>query len=83
VLLVRGLGVERCARRFLTLTLLVVFAMVGTRMTWTLRPYLVRPCEQEVPFVRAVDGSFLGSVSTAADSAQGHYRSTTCGEGRR
>jgi hypothetical protein len=79
--LVRGLWQERSARRFVTLALLVVVAMAGTRMTWTLRPYLVRPCVQVVPFMRALDGSFMGSVSTSFDSARGQYRSNTCGEG--
>ncbi len=80
--LVRGLWVEARARRLVTLVLLSVFAMVGTRMPWTLRPYLVRPCERDVPIVRALDGSFLGSVGTAIDSAQGHYGADTCPEGR-
>jgi hypothetical protein len=79
--LVRGLGQEKTARHFVTLALLAVFALAGTRMTWTLRPYLVRPCVQDVPFLRALDGSFLGSVSTSLDSARGDYGRTTCGEG--
>lgn len=78
--LVRGLWKEMHARRLVTMVLLSVFAMVGTRMTWTLRPYLVRPCARDVPIVRALDGSFLGSVGTALDSAQGNYSSETCSD---
>jgi hypothetical protein len=75
--LVRGLW-QGSMRVLVTAALLGVFALAGTRMTWTLRPYLVRPCEREVPFLRAVDGSFTSSVGTAMSSAQGRYRSETC-----
>jgi hypothetical protein len=75
--LVRGLW-QGSMRVLVTGALLGVFALAGTRMTWTLRPYLLRPCEREVPFLRAVDGSFTSSVGTAMSSAQGRYRSETC-----
>jgi hypothetical protein len=78
--LVRGLWKEVRARRLVTMVLLSVFTLVGTRMSWTLRPYLVRPCARDVPIVRALDGSFVGSVETALDSAQGHYNSETCSD---
>lgn len=57
-----------------SLALLLVFAVVGAQMAWTLRPYLVRPRTPEVPFVRSIEGSFLESVLTSMDSARGHYR---------
>lgn len=52
---------------------LALFAVVGSQMTWSLRPFLVRPRTTEVPFVRAVEGSMLDSVSTSVDSARGVY----------
>ena len=60
-------------RGLVALTLLSVFAVVGCQMTWSLRPYLVRPRAPEVPFVRSVDGSFLQAVSGSLDSARGVY----------
>ncbi len=63
----RGSGVS-------SLAALVLFAVVGSQMTWSLRPFLVRPKTTEVPFVRAIEGSILDSVGTSMDSAQGEYR---------
>ena len=60
-------------RRVVAATLLSVFAVVGCQVTWTLRPYLLRPRALEVPFVRAVDGGFLQAVSGSLDSARGLY----------
>lgn len=54
-------------------TLLLLVAAVGVQMTWTLRPYVVRPRTEEVPFVRALEGGFLDSVGTSFDSARGIY----------
>lgn len=56
------------------LCLLALFAVVGAQMSWTLRPYVVRPRTPEVPFVRAIEGSFLDSVRTSLDSFRGRYR---------
>ncbi len=53
--------------------LFLVFALVGSQMSWTLRPYLLRPRTEEVPFVRQVEGSFLDSVFTSLSSANGRY----------
>jgi hypothetical protein len=53
--------------------LLVVFALVGTQMTWTLRPFLLRPRTPDIPLVRSVEGSFLEAVIVASRSARGIY----------
>lgn len=45
----------------------------GAQLSWTLRPYLVRPRTIEVPFVRALEGSFLEAVIMSYDSARGRY----------
>jgi len=60
-------------RGVVTLTLLLVCALVGTQLSWTLRPYLVRPRTPDVPLVRMQEGSFMDSVLTAFDSAGGNY----------
>src|SRR5688572_13396883 len=51
-----------------------VFALVGTQMAWTLRPYVLRPRTPEVPFLRAIEGGFLDAVDRSTDSARGIYR---------
>jgi hypothetical protein len=53
--------------------LLVVFAMVGGQMAWTLRPYLVRPRTQDIPFVRDIEGSLYDAVLGSTRSAAGIY----------
>jgi hypothetical protein len=71
---VRGLfHLERRAWATTTIVLLGVFALVGSQMAWTLRPYLVRPRDGGTTFVRAIEGSFLDSVARSAQSASGHY----------
>jgi hypothetical protein len=72
-LLVRGLAAESRATGAACLALLCVFVMVGAQMSWTLRPYLVRPRTPAAPLVRGVESSFLESVATSLDSARGIY----------
>lgn len=55
------------------LTLLAVFGFVGTQMSWTLRPFVVRPRTPETPFVRPLEGSFFDAVVTSSMSARGVY----------
>lgn len=43
---------------------LVVFSLVGTQLSWTLRPFLVRPRTPEPPIVRSLEGSFAEAVIT-------------------
>lgn len=56
-----------------SLTLLTVFALVGMQMAWTLRPYLVRPRAQVVPFVRSLDGSLVDALVNSIRSAGGKF----------
>ena len=74
-LLVAGLHEERPRAAWVSVTLLALFALVGSQMSWTLRPWVLRPRTEGVPFVRALEGSLLESILTAADSARGVYRS--------
>ena len=53
--------------------LCVVFAVVGGQLSWALRPFLVRPRTQDVPFVREMEGSLFDSVTRAFQSARGIY----------
>jgi hypothetical protein len=75
VFLIRGLSMsERRGRFSAALALLAVFGLAGAQMTWTLRPYLVRPKTLEVPFLRSVEGNLAEATLTAFDSARGIYR---------
>jgi hypothetical protein len=56
--------------------LCIVFVVVGGQLSWALRPYLVRPRTEEVPFVREVEGGLLDAVSGAIRSARGIYLRT-------
>ena len=53
--------------------LFLVFGLVGTQMSWTLRPFLLRPRTPDVVFVRAVEGSFFEAVAQSVQSARGVY----------
>ena len=74
-LLVAGLHEERPRAAWVSVTLLVLFSLVGSQMSWTLRPWVLRPRTEGIPFVRALEGSLLESIITASDSARGIYRS--------
>jgi hypothetical protein len=53
--------------------LCVVFALVGGQLAWSLRPYLLRPRTQEVPFLREAEGSLADAIGGAIRSARGIY----------
>jgi hypothetical protein len=53
--------------------LLCLFAVVGSQLAWTLRPFLVRPRAPEVTLVRSVEGSFFDAVRRSTQSAAGLY----------
>jgi hypothetical protein len=55
-------------------TLLAVFFLVGAQMSWTFRPYLVRPRADQVVFLRSVEGNFIESVTRVIHSARGNFR---------
>lgn len=59
------------------LAFLAVFSVVGTQMSWTFRPFLLRPRAPNAVFLRPVEGSLLESVLTSFDSARGVYNGGT------
>ena len=68
-------GLHRRGGSMLAMILaLGVFALVGTQMAWTMRPYVLRPRTPDVPFMRAIEGGFLDSVNRSTDSARGIYQ---------
>ena len=68
----RGLRVlDDTATWTTALVVSAVFMLVGVQMSWTLRPYLVRPRDTDVVLIRNIEGSFLEAVQTAAQSAAG------------
>ncbi len=63
------------AKRSVVLILFAIFVgIVGMQSTWVMRPYLVRPAAEDVPFVRANEGSLIEALDVSADSARGRYR---------
>ena len=52
---------------------LSLLVLVGAQMSWTMRPYLVRPRTEGVPFVRAVEGDVIGAALASWQSARGIY----------
>jgi hypothetical protein len=79
-LFVRGMWNHTRGVVFTMLALLLIVSLTGTQMTWSLRPFVLRPCAKQAVFLRGLEGSFAESVGTTMDSAQGHYRTTTCGD---
>ena len=70
----RGLRfLDQRAVRSTAVILMGVFAMVGMQMSWTLRPFIVRPRTEQPPIVRQVEGSFFDSVARTSRSAMGLY----------
>ncbi len=54
-------------------SLCLLFVIVSGQCAWSLRPFIGRPSQKNVPFLRAPEGTFLGAVATSLDSARGHY----------
>jgi hypothetical protein len=70
----RGLRfLDERAVRSTALVLIGVFTLVGMQMSWTLRPFLVRPRTEQPPLVRQVEGSFFDAVARSSRSAMGVY----------
>ncbi|WP_437790638.1 hypothetical protein [Sorangium sp. So ce693] len=66
--LVRGIGAGR-GRWLTAVAFMAVFFAVGGQAAWILRPYLGRPSEREVPFLRAREGSFSDALVKSFRSA--------------
>ncbi|MCA9627127.1 MAG: hypothetical protein KC766_05660 [Myxococcales bacterium] len=67
-------GLEGSWRALVTaLTCGIVFFGVLGQTAWMLRPFFGRPSQEDVPFVRAREGTFADSVFTSSKSAMGIY----------
>lgn len=73
VFFLRALAGRGGPRRLVGGVFLAVCAVVGCQLAWTLRPWAVRPRTVDVPFVRAIEGSFLDALGGTLDSARGIY----------
>lgn len=62
-----GIGEGR-GRVLLAASLAGAFFFVGGQTSWILRPYLGRPSEAQVPFLRSFEGTFLDAFATSAGS---------------
>jgi hypothetical protein len=49
---------------------LAMFATVGGQMTWVLRPFLVRPRTEDVPFVRPIEGGLIDAAGQSWRSSR-------------
>ncbi|MCK6586351.1 MAG: hypothetical protein L6Q76_02090 [Polyangiaceae bacterium] len=70
--LVRGIG-SGDGRVLTALAFVAMFFAVGGQTAWILRPYLVRPKAQDIPFLRAREGGFSDALVTSMRSAMGMY----------
>jgi hypothetical protein len=55
------------------LAFVAVYGVVGTQTAWLLRPFVVRPRTEHVPFVRPIEGDLFEAVRMSARSAAGIY----------
>lgn len=62
-------------RLWVLAVMVALFGVVGGQTAWSLRPFLGRPSQAQVPFLRAPDGVFVERVWTSGRSAMGHYDS--------
>jgi hypothetical protein len=72
-LIFRGLSRRGGAGRWAGLAFVAVYSVVGAQTAWLLRPFLVRPRTEHVPFVRHLEGDLFGSVGVTMRSAAGVY----------
>lgn len=70
--LLRGLGDAR-HRLTTTLAFVAVFVAAAGQTGWLLRPYLVRPRSEEVPFIRDREGGFADALYRSSRSSVGLY----------
>lgn len=70
--LLRGLGTGP-TQLASAIAIAAVFLVVSAQTSWILRPWLVRPRTEDVPFVRAREGGFADAIATSARSAVGIY----------
>lgn len=71
-ILLRGLG-DGPRKHRTALAFAAVFFAVGGQASWTLRPFLVRPRTEQVPFVRAREGGFGDALYRSGRSSLGIF----------
>lgn len=69
--LLRGIELPR-SRVLGALAMAFVFFSVSGQTSWVLRPWLLRPRAESVPFLRAPEGGFVESIATSTRSAVMH-----------
>jgi hypothetical protein len=71
-ILLRGIGTER-GFFFTSLALVAVFVAVLAQTAWSARPFFGRPSQEEIPFVRDREGTFIEAIAIGARSTGGYY----------
>ncbi len=51
----------------------VCFLLVAGQTAWSLRPFVGRPAQTDVPLLRSPEGTFFQALSLGVDSARGRY----------
>lgn len=72
-LLFRGLARAKGHGALAGLCIVGIFAIVGGHSSWMLRPFVVRPRTEHVPFLRPVESDLASSVGKSTRSAAGLY----------
>jgi hypothetical protein len=72
-LLFRGLSRAKGHGALAGIGIVTVFALVGGHSSWMLRPFVVRPRTEHVPFLRPVESDLASSVGKSTRSAAGLY----------
>ncbi|WP_437668862.1 hypothetical protein [Sorangium sp. So ce131] len=75
--LVRGIGAGD-GRALTAAAFVAMFFAVGGQAAWILRPYLLRPRAEAIPFLRAREGSFADALITSGRSSLGLYDEDPC-----
>jgi hypothetical protein len=69
-----GVMREALGRKSLLLLLFVgIFTLVAGQSAWTLRPFVGRPADDRVPFLRPAEDTFLEILPRALQSSTGSY----------
>ncbi len=67
-MILRGVGND-WRGRFVVLFFAAALIPAGAQSTWMLRPFVGRPSQHTLPFLRNIDGSFTDSVTRSLDSS--------------
>jgi hypothetical protein len=67
-MILRGVGKD-WRGRFVVLFFAAALIPAGAQSTWMLRPFMGRPSQHTLPFLRNIDGSFADSVTRSFESS--------------